>query len=152
MKKTGIIIFLFFLIFLRNRAFAQVTPTSGVTVAVTPPTQACDYVATQDKEKCLDCILKKQGSWTVFGCLSQEPFGLVTFILRFSLGIGGGIAFLTMVLGGFYLLTSAGNPQRINQGKKMIFYPALGVLVIIFSVFILELIGVHILGIPELSK
>lgn len=127
-------------------------PQAPVTQVVTPPIEMCDFIAPADKAKCLSCILDKHGSWTVFGCLSHEPSGFASFILRFSLGIGGGIAFLTMLFGGFCLLTSAGNPGRINQGKKMIFYSGLGILVIIFSVFILELVGVHILGIPEFGK
>ena len=130
--------------------FSAGNPTAGLTI--TPSAQTCDFVSTAEKNKCQTCILDKGGSWTVFGCLSSSPSEFVASILKFILGIGGGIAFLAMILGGFYLITSAGNPIRINEGKKMIFYSGLGLLMIIFSVFILELVGVQILGIPQYGQ
>lgn len=137
---------------------AEATPTfteqpQGVsTQAVTPAVQVCTVAPSAQQADCLSCLLEKNGSWTVFGCLPHSPSAFAAFILRFSLGIAGGMAFLVMAWGSFYLLTSAGNPGRINQGKKLIFYAGLGVLVIIFSVFILQLVGVQILGIPEFGQ
>jgi len=131
--------------------FGALQPGPG-TVAVSPPVQICTAAPPSEQEACLNCLVNKKGSWTVFGCLPHDPSAFAAFILRFSLGIGGGIAFLASILGGFYLLTSAGNPGRINQGKKIIFYSGLGLLIIIFSIFILQLVGVQILGIPGFGK
>jgi len=69
-------------------------------------------------------------------------------ILKYSMGIGGIIAFLLIVFGGFQIILSAGNPEKIKAGKEMITSAITGLLLIIFSVFILRLIGVNILGIP----
>jgi hypothetical protein len=74
----------------------------------------------------------------------------VGWLLKRVIGIAGGIAFLLMVFGGFKILTSAGDPKGIQAGSEMISSALIGLLFIIFSVFLLELIGVKILGIPGL--
>jgi len=114
--------------------------------------QACIYTTGQEQIDCLDCVNNQKGNWTVFGCLPSDPNGFAAFLLRFALGIGGGVAFLGSLLGSFYLLTSAGNPERINQGKKLLFYSITGLLVIVFAVFILQFLGLNLLGIPEFGK
>jgi len=69
-------------------------------------------------------------------------------ILTYSMGIGGIIAFLLIVFGGFQIILSAGNPEKIKAGKEIITSAIAGLLLIIFSVFILRLIGYDILKIP----
>lgn len=113
--------------------------------------QACLSTSGDEQLKCANCV-NADGNWTVFGCLPTDPNGFAAYLLRFSLGVGGGIAFLSTLFGGFYLLTSAGNPERINQGKKIIFYSITGILVILFAVFILQFLGIQILGIPEFGQ
>jgi len=70
-------------------------------------------------------------------------------IVNYSMGIGGIIAFLLIVFGGFQIILSAGNPDRVKAGKEMITSAIAGLLLIIFAVFILRLIGYDILRIPE---
>ena len=69
-------------------------------------------------------------------------------ILPIAIGLGGAIAFLLIVFGGFQIILSAGNPDRVKAGKEMITSAIAGLLLIIFSVFILRLIGHDILEIP----
>lgn len=89
---------------------------------------------------------------TAIGCI---PVGggfesLMAWILRRAIGISGGIAFLLVISGAFKILTSAGNPKSIQAAQETISSALIGLLLIIFSVFLLELIGVKILGIPGL--
>lgn len=93
----------------------------------------------------------KQGVWTAFGCIVVEGVSFVSTLLAFGVGIAGGIAMLLIVFGGFQILTSAGNPERLNAGKELIGSAITGLLMIIFSVFLLRVIGVDILGIPSFS-
>ena len=118
------------------------TPTPGI-----DRTQECQYAFSGEKQKCLDCV-KAGKAWTVFGCLPIEPTGFSTFVLRFAIGIGGGIAFLMMLAGAFTVITSAGDPEKLKQGKRTITKAAIGLLVIIFAIFILRLIGQQLLGLP----
>lgn len=87
---------------------------------------------------------------TQIGCIDASGAGGFTNKL-FSLGAGiaGGIAFLLIIFGGFQILTSAGNPERLNEGKELISSAITGLLMIVFSVFLLRIIGVDILGIPS---
>ncbi len=88
---------------------------------------------------------------TAFGCVSVSGTGFVTTLLNFGIGIAGGIAFLLIIFGGFQILTSAGNPERLNEGKELISSAITGLMMIVFSVLLLRIIGVDILGIPSFS-
>ena len=83
-----------------------------------------------------------------FGCIPTNPVELVGLILQIGIGIAGGIAFLMMVFGAIKLISSAGNPESVSQGKEFIKYALIGVIIVVFSVFLLTLIGVKILKIP----
>jgi hypothetical protein len=69
-------------------------------------------------------------------------------VVQTAMGIAGGIAFLLIVIGAFQIILSAGNPDRVKAGKEMITAALAGLFLIIFSVFILKLIGADILQIP----
>lgn len=89
-----------------------------------------------------------KGLITALGCIPTQPQALVGWILKYAISIGGGVAFLLMVFAGFLLSTSAGNPERVKQGQEMLTSAIVGLLFIIFSVFLLQFIGVDILKIP----
>jgi len=85
---------------------------------------------------------------TAIGCIDiSGPSEFVDSILKLAIGLAGGIAMLLIVFGGIQILTSAGNPEKIQAGKEMITSAIAGLLLIIFSVFILRIIGVEILDI-----
>jgi len=69
-------------------------------------------------------------------------------ILPFGMGIAGGIAFLLILIGGLQIMMSAGNPEKLNAGKELVSSAVAGLLLIVFSMFILRTIGADILGIP----
>jgi len=86
---------------------------------------------------------------TAIGCIPVDSqSGFIGFVLRWAIGIGGGIAFLLIVIAGFIVLTSGGNPQRLQAGKELLTSALSGLLLLIFSIFLLRLIGVDILKIP----
>lgn len=88
---------------------------------------------------------------SALGCVPTENYTeLAAWLLQRAIGISGGIAFLLMVLGGFRILISAGDPKAVQAGSEMISSALIGLLFIVFSLFLLELIGVKILGIPGL--
>ena len=73
------------------------------------------------------------------------------FILTWAIGIGGGIAFLLIIVAGFQIMTSTGNPERLKAGQELLTSAIAGLIMIIFSVFILRIIGVDILKLPGLT-
>ena len=69
-------------------------------------------------------------------------------VINISIAIGGIIAFILIIAGGLQIILSAGNPDRVKAGKELITSAIAGLMLIIFSVFILRLIGYDILKIP----
>jgi len=86
---------------------------------------------------------------TAIGCI---PIGdtneFIGFFLRWAIGIGGGIAFLLILFAGFQIMTCSGNPERLKAGQELLTSAIAGLILLIFSVFILKLIGVNILRLP----
>lgn len=116
-------------------------------------TQVCDVVGDlNQRTACVKCFEPPgggaAGAWTAIGCIPTDPSLFIETLLRFAIGIAGGIAFLLILFGGFQMMTSAGNPERLNGGKELVSSAVTGLLLIIFSIFLLKVIGVDILGIP----
>jgi len=86
---------------------------------------------------------------TAIGCIPiNDTDAFIGFILKWAIGVGGGIAFLLIVLAGFQIMTSSGNPDRLKAGQELMTSAIAGLILLIFSVFILKIIGVDILGLP----
>lgn len=78
--------------------------------------------------------------------------GFIQQLLGLAFGVAGGIAFLLMLFGSFQIMTSSGNPEKMKAGSELITSALTGLLFIVFSVFLLKLIGVTILDIPGFGK
>lgn len=89
------------------------------------------------------------GAWTAIGCIPTSPSEFMERFLSLGIGLAGGIAFLLIIFSGFQMLTSVGNPEKLNAGKELLTSAISGLILIIFSIFLLRLIGVDILGLPE---
>lgn len=112
--------------------------------------------------QCIQCIYEADGItekpssfYTVFGCISSPtnkptdlPGQLVKSVLSIVFSVSGGIAFLSFLYGTSVVLTSGGDPQRLQAGKDTITSSLIGLLLVIFSVFLLRTIGLDILQIP----
>lgn len=87
---------------------------------------------------------------TAVGCI---PVGntnsFVGWVLGWAVGIGGGIAFLLIVSASFMVMTSQGDPTRLKAGQELLTSAISGLIMLIFSVFILKFIGVDILGLSS---
>ena len=130
-----------------------VTTNGGVVPPDSQSTDLCTFVSDGTKKsECMKCISPappaSSGMWTAIGCIPTSLDGFLKTILPFGMGIGGGIAFLLMLFGALQIMTSAGNPEKLNAGKELITSAIVGLLLIIFSIFLLRLIGADILGIP----
>ncbi len=90
---------------------------------------------------------------TAIGCIpidtGQE---FISFILRWAIGIAGGIAFLLILFAGFQIVTSSGDPKRLQSGRELLTAAIAGLMLLILSVFILRLIGYDLLGLPGFGQ
>lgn len=121
--------------------FAQTNTTS------TQITSICQFAGSQ-AGACNSCMNGGNATWTAFGCIQTDPQQFLGEILRIGISIGGGIAFLLILFGGFQIMTSAGNPEQLAAGQEVVSSAITGLLLIIFSIFLLRLIGYNIFAIP----
>lgn len=88
---------------------------------------------------------------TAIGCINvlggREEF--LGQLLGWAIGVGGGIAFLLIVYAGFMIMTSSGNPERLKAGQELLTSAISGIILLIFSVMVLNLIGVKILNLGQ---
>lgn len=90
---------------------------------------------------------------TAIGCISfTSTTSFLETFLRLGIGIGGGIAFILMLVAGFQIMTSSGNPERLKAGQELLTSAIAGLILLVFSVFILRTIGIDILGIQSLKQ
>lgn len=99
---------------------------------------------TKDPEKIKVC--KKIN--TAIAAISTNPKEFVTQIFGIILGLSGGIALILIIISGYRIMASSGNPEALQAGREQLVSAIVGLLFIIFSFVILQVIGVEILKIP----
>jgi hypothetical protein len=101
------------------------------------------------REKCMTCQSRGSGAiWTAVGCIPANATAIVQSIVKVGLGIAGGVALLMILAAGFMFSTSQGDPKRTGEARELITSAVIGLLFIIFSITILQFIGVTIFRIP----
>lgn len=100
------------------------------------------------------CGTNGTGINTAIGCIGgvlsdKGPEEFLGNILKWSVGVGGGIAFLLILYAGFMVMSSSGNPERLKAGQELLTSAISGLILLIFSIFILKFIGIDILGLDQ---
>lgn len=72
--------------------------------------------------------------------------GVLANIIGVFLGVVGGVAVFIFVYGGFMMMISAGNPERVKKGQSAMVWAALGLIVIFGSYGITQFIFQLIAG------
>lgn len=85
---------------------------------------------------------------TAIGDIKTSPGGFVESIMQFVLTLAGGIAVLLIMISGYRLIASQGNPEKLQGAREQLTAAIVGLLFVIFAVVILETIGFNILGLP----
>ncbi len=99
-------------------------------------------------DACMSCLADPKQYYTVFGCLSIVPGVFVQSMLKIVFSVAGGIAFLSVLYGSALVLTSSGDPIKLQNGRETVVSSLIGIFLIIFSVFLLRVVGYDILRIP----
>lgn len=89
---------------------------------------------------------------TAIGCVPIKLDNFINGLLRWTAGVAGGIAFLLMIFGSLQMVTSQGNPEQLKKGREQFVAAISGLLFIIFSITLLQIIGADILAIPGLER
>ena len=92
-----------------------------------------------EKEECIDIGIGL--------CIHTDPALLAQDILGIGIGIGTLLAVLFLIIGGFGVAASGGNPDNLEAAKKQITAAISGLLFILMSVIILSIIGGGVIGI-----
>lgn len=113
----------------------------------------CDQLktGTPQHNACMACFTSK-GIWTAVGCVPSNPERIITMIVSVGLAVGGGIVLIMILVGSFMLSVSQGDPNKTKEAKEKITSAVIGLLFVIFSVTILQFIGVSILRIPGFGE
>ncbi len=108
----------------------------------------CMPLASPIPDNCLDAAGKRTPNTvdTALGCIEVTPGNLISVSIRIGVGIGSGIAFLLIIYGTYKIMRSQGNPEGINSGKETITSAIIGLVFIILSVTVLQVIGFDVLG------
>ena len=140
-QKFTLYLFIFFVLF--QISAHQVEAVQSLCKSLDPSYQS----------KCLQCNSDNKHVLTAIGCVPTDFMAIIRdYIFKTGIGIAVGIAFLYFLYGTFNVLTSAGNPEKIEEAKQIITSSLTGLLLIIFSVFLLGVIGVDVLGLPGFGK
>lgn len=158
MKRAVLSLYLFFFslgLFLGLPAMHETF--TALNVLADAPTSVgqntCKSLSGSAQSDCTGCF-NSGGAWTAVGCLGRgggTGSSLNDFLQSFiqiGTSIGGGVAFLLILFSGFQTITSTGNPEKLHAAKELMTAAISGLLLIIFSVFLLKLIGVDILTLP----
>lgn len=85
---------------------------------------------------------------TGIGPISTDPQEFVKSVFKIVLGMAGGIALILIMLSGYKFMASQGNPEAVKAAQEQLTSAVVGLLFIIFSFVILQVIGVDLLKIP----
>lgn len=96
---------------------------------------------------CIACSDAK-GIWTAIGCIDQDPKSMISKLINIGVGIVGGVFLLRVLAAAFMFTTSQGDVKKTSEAKEMITEAIIGVIVIIFSVTLVQFFGSDILKIP----
>lgn len=86
---------------------------------------------------------------TAVGYIDTSPEKFIGSLLGLVLGLSGGLALLLIIYGGYQLMMARGKPETLEAARDQITAAVIGLLFIIFSLVLLQLIGFNILRIPE---
>jgi hypothetical protein len=89
------------------------------------------------------------GVSTAIGCLvAGNPKEFVSQILGWAVVVGIGVSFLMIIFSGFQITTASGDPKRVKAAQELLTAAISGLLLIVFSIILLNFIGFTILRLP----
>jgi hypothetical protein len=86
----------------------------------------------------------QMGGWS-----SLTIGGIISALLPFVFVLAGLALFLFLIIGGFQLMTSAGDPKGMESGQKKVMYAIIGFLIIFASFWLVQILQI-VFGLPRI--
>ena len=84
------------------------------------------------------------GDWT-----SLTIGGIISALIPFIYVLAGIALLMMLIIGGFQLMTSGGDPKRVESGRNRVMYALIGFLIIFVSFWLVRVLQV-IFGLPKI--
>lgn len=138
-------------------------PTLYPTDALIPPdASTCNSLKIDDTTNQAPTVIPGR-QYTAIGCITsqggfdnntgsgassftQALFDLIVFKMI------GGIALLYFMYGAFLVITSQSDPEKLNHGKRVLYGAIIGLVLVLTSVLLVNMIGSNILKIPGFTS
>jgi hypothetical protein len=153
--------------------FCVTTQDSADWVQITPPgnweqCRKCLYENASQDPKSGDTLLVNPDintpptpmpgrHFSVFGCIKTDlsdftqtgaASSLVQVLLNLIFMMAGGIALLYIIYGAYLVMTSQADPERLAYGKRVVVGSIVGLILVLSSVFIVNLLAAGVLRLP----
>ena len=92
----------------------------------------------------IGCVKTNLGSFESEGAAKS----LIQVLLNFIFSIVGALSFIYLIYGAFFVTTSRGDPEKLNEGKRIILGAAIGLMFSLFAVLIIKIIATQIIKAP----
>lgn len=122
------------------------------------PDPADDYLYVPARGECVaynkkpvyTCLVDATGKCeTAIGTIPVDSLQKFTeFLLQYVVAASGGIILLMLIATGYTVLTSGGNPEKLQGARENIVAIVSGLLLIVFSQVLLKAVGVDIFKLP----
>lgn len=106
-----------------------------------PPAPPCAVDPKTTGGKCLSVI-------TAFGPVATNPEQFITRFFGILLAASGAMAILLIMRAGYQIMTARGNAEGIQHGRERLVAAIVGLMFLIFSFVLLQVIGVDLLRLP----
>lgn len=89
---------------------------------------------------------------TGLGDIGTNFSDTVSSLFLILLGFAGAVAVILIIFSGYNMMLSEGNPEKVKSARETLTSAIVGLLFILFSGAILQIIGVDILKLPGFGK
>lgn len=89
------------------------------------------------------------GVMTSIGCFPRTSSGLAAAVIRIMLGVSGVVALGLAVYAIITIVSQGDNPDKVKESYGNLAKIGIGLAIVILSIVILRLIGIHILALPD---
>ena len=100
-----------------------------------------------DTTGCHPQFCDSSGCYTALGFVPTQPEKFIPWLFALFLALSGSIAVFLIIVSGFKFLSSQGKPESLQNAREQLTAAIVGLLFVIFSFALLQLIGVNILKI-----